>query len=723
MDNDVDALKAFFSLVYGVNTTGYVCLAFSPDLKDWREAYYEWPRDFGKMVEAITRSRRIENVYYCPQILDKPKRKKDNVKTCPSIWADLDTCGPERLLVPASLVVESSPGRFQAVWSLEEPMVPSEAENVSLRIAYYHAGHGADRSGWDLSQLLRVPGTYNFKPEYTSPGATPPKVVLRAARQSKFRLADFADYPLVQGTKELMLPLPESILTEEPLDIIQRYRNRIDPRVFGLYSTEPEKDWSGRLWKLLMACFEAGMTREEVYAIALQAACNKYARDNKPPEYLWRDICRGWLRNEENNSAVVARSELKPLLVAGEAADEDGFVERYIKWASSLGDAAPQYHQAGAFVILSSLLSGNVRIPTSWGNILPNLWFMILADTTITRKSTAMDMAMELVNEVDEDALMATDGSVEGLLTALSLRPGRPSVFLRDEFSGMIEMMTKRDYLAGMMEVFTKLYDGKTEKRLLRKEVITITKPVLILFTGGIKTKIQQLLSFEHVGSGFIPRFLFLTAVSDVTRVRPLGPPSARNLGERDSILDEMRDMADYYQAVVPMEVRSTGMKLPKPRLFDSELSPKAWERYNQLEGDLMKAGLATERPELMVPLYSRLSISTLKAAALIAASSQRGETVQVEERHLIRAIEFAQGWREYANDVVNGIGKNAAERDLERVLNTIAGNPGIARSRLMQSFHLTARAADAIFSTLEQRGQITGTRQGRGTVYHAIGS
>src|SRR5579862_7181105 len=102
-------------------------------------------------------------------------------------------------------------------------------------------------------------------------------------------------------------------------------------------------------------------------------------------------------------------------------------------------------------------MSGSIQLPTSYGLIIPNLWFLLLADTTLTRKSTALDLAVDMLTEVDPSLIMATDGSIEGMFTALSLRPGQPSIFLRDEFSGLIEMMTKRDYYAGMGEALTKM--------------------------------------------------------------------------------------------------------------------------------------------------------------------------------------------------------------------------------------------------------------------------
>jgi hypothetical protein len=329
-----------------------------------------------------------------------------------------------------------------------------------------------------------------------------------------------------------------------------------------------------------------------------------------------------------------------------------------------------------------------------------------------------MDISIDLLALVDEDAILATDGSVEGLMTGLQGRPNRPSVFLRDEFSGLIEQMTKKDYYAGMMETLTKLYDGKMQKRILRKETITILNPVLIILAGGIKAKVQQLLTLEHISSGFVPRFVFITAESNTSRMQPLGPPTERDYSGRDELVEEMKSIYSHY--VREVESKGPGFTLNKYRQWDAELTPEAWARYNKLESMMMQAGLDSGKGDLMTPLYDRLSKSILKAAVLLAASRQRDEKVVVEESDLILAINYGRSWRNYANEVVNGVGKNAFERDLEKILRAIINNPGINRSRLMQNYHLTARTADAVFSTLEQRGQITSSKQGRGWIYHA---
>jgi hypothetical protein len=325
-----------------------------------------------------------------------------------------------------------------------------------------------------------------------------------------------------------------------------------------------------------------------------------------------------------------------------------------------------------------------------------------------------MDIAMDLLNEVDTESLLATDGSIEGLLGGLAVRPGQPSIFLRDEFSGLIEQMVKKDYYAGMAETLTKLYDGKVQKRVLRKETIEIRDPTLIIFAGGIKNRVCALLTREHVSSGFIPRFIFITAESDTDRIQPMGPPTEVDTSERNRLIAEMREMQEAYSAPVDRTLSLTGNKtflqLKPTMTYSAELDSIAWDRYNQLERDMMTLALRTDQPDIYTPTYDRLCKSGLRAATLIAASAQRpvpGEKVRVGLEHVLAAIAYVEGWKEYVDEILRGIGVTAYEVRLQQILDAIRKRPGIARSELMRAYHLNSRDANTLFDTLEMRGDI----------------
>ena len=84
--------------------------------------------------------------------------------------------------------------------------------------------------------------------------------------------------------------------------------------------------------------------------------------------------------------------------------------------------------------------------------MVPNLWGLILGDSTLSRKTTAMRMIMDIIAALDSDMILATDGSAEGLLSGLATRPNKTSIFYKDEISGFFDSMNKKDYLAGMSE-------------------------------------------------------------------------------------------------------------------------------------------------------------------------------------------------------------------------------------------------------------------------------
>lgn len=111
-----------------------------------------------------------------------------------------------------------------------------------------------------------------------------------------------------------------------------------------------------------------------------------------------------------------------------------------------------------------------------------------------------------------------------------------------------------------------------------------------------------------------------------------------------------------------------------------------------------------------------------LKASILIAACKPQEETVVVELEDLLLAIKYGETWRNYAMEIVNGIGRSTNEILLQRVFKSIQKHPSISRSRLMQWYHLDARAAEMMFSTMEQRGLVIATRMGRTWVYEAAG-
>lgn len=720
-----DDLKSFFKLLFG-KTQGWLCIAYiNPTSRSFKEKFFQYPAELTVIADDIIKNSDDKNIYFCPQLFKSGtagSRRKDNVSVVTCAWSDLDKCHPENLLVAPSISFESSPSRYQAFWLLDE-VEPAVAEDLSRRIAYAHKKHGADLSGWDLTQLLRVPHTKNMKYKDA------PEVKILTISDVEYGLEDFAEYPEVHSfSKEEVGDVPD-VSNIDVDDLLEAHAISLNPMVFTYYNTVPDPGkWSHALYSLEMFLFEGGFSKEQVYAVCKKAACNKFERDKRPDSHLWRDVVSAYNHHVDNKETNVEEPE-KLLTLLTEAERErvkklpDGFVERYIKWASDLSDAAKQYHQAGAFTILSALLCGHVILPTSYGSIIPNLWFMILGDTTLTRKSTSMDMAVDLLSEIDPEAVMATDGTLEGLMTILSGRPKKPSVFLRDEFSGLLDSMIRKDYMAGMPEMLTKLYDGKMMKRVLKRESFEVHDPRLIMFTGGIKTKVTQILTMEHVASGFMPRFIFITAESDITRIKPIGPPTDIDMGDRDKLLEELAKIKEHYQGFEPMKIGDQELTLAMPKEHKAVLSKEAWLRYNQLEMKLTQYGMDSEMPDAMTAVGGRLANSILKAAVLMSAARQFNAktTVYVTEDDILRAIKYGEAWRTYADEVISNVGITGDERLIGKIEAFIRqrGTIGVNRSTLLRTFKLTARQGRELLDTMVQRNIIDQKANGRNMIYY----
>jgi len=730
----VEAIREqFFALLWG-QREGYVMVAsyteadrIAKNAKGWREKGFWWPDEQRKMLTYIDAEAHGRHVWFTPLLYDKPHRGKDDVSIADIVWADLDEVHPDSVTPSAPIVIESSPGRFQAIWRLdvEEPIPAGLASSYSRRIAEQYKHLGADTGGSDLAQLLRVPGTYNYKVEYVKASGDPPRVNILTAKDVRVPMEIFEALPAVQGIETEYEDLPEILDADK---VIEKHRAGLSESWFKLFSTTPDDDWSRYLWRFLQSSFESGLSKQEVFSVAIEARCNKFKRDGYRPNLsLWWDVLRAYSKFQQLRSTLArfdrAAVDIPTLYDPEELSGKESFVDRYYRWATGLGDAAPQYHELSGFVVLAAILAGNIRIESSIGNIVPNIWAMILADTTTTRKSTAMDLATDLVESVPgcEDAVIATDGSMEGIFKAMSLRPGTPSIFKKDEFQGFIASVGRKDYMVGMLEGLTKLYDGRTMKRQLAKESITVHNPVFIMYAGGAKTKMYSLLGQEHVESGFLPRFMFVTAEGDVDSIKPIGPKTIEAKEVESQLRSELTVLRSVYADVQVMTLGGQATMIP-PQII-AHPTQACWDRYAQLEHALMKAGSDSIEPHIFIPMLARFVMSTLKCATLLAAHRQepKNETILVEAFDFVDALSHTTKCLPYMLEVISNVGRTAFEGDIQKVYNFVKNHNGCPSGAVMRNYRLSAREMKNILETLEGRGLVDIRQAGKGKSLWAL--
>jgi hypothetical protein len=138
-----------------------ICCASEASSK-FSTQFFNYPDSADPAAEWALEKTRAEDVYFCTHLLSSARRVKENATVVHTLWGDLDgTEVPEGELAPTA-VIGSSPDNFHCYWRLADAIPPEVAEGLNKRLA---AAIGADESGFDLTQLLRMPGTVNHKYE------------------------------------------------------------------------------------------------------------------------------------------------------------------------------------------------------------------------------------------------------------------------------------------------------------------------------------------------------------------------------------------------------------------------------------------------------------------------------------------------------------------------------------------------------------------------------
>ena len=710
----------FFDLLFG-KQEGWLCLATThPDMpkSSFEQKYFQWPRENAKIENFVTQSESKLNVYFCVNLLKVPQRKKVNCMSSDLVWADLDEVNPNLIKdYPPGIILRSSPNRWQAFWKLSALVHAEQAEEYSRRMTYHLA---ADKSGWDLTQLFRVPLTQNFK------YGNSPEILLERALTTTAPPSIFDTIPMPPTAIEKtdFKPLPHMELMPSAKEVVYRYHAELRKTAFfQIHSMEPdvEEDWSKVLWRLFHICYEAGMNEIEVFAVAIDSACNKFERDGRPLEHLWEDVQRAQLRFMSFNIGVGIDAFEMPKLV--EEQTSETFVDQYREWAAEATDAVVEFHNLGAFILLSAIVSGSVRIGTSYGSMVPNIWGLILGDSTLSRKTTSMRMVMDFLLTLDHDMIVATDGTAEGLLSSLASRPNKTSIFYKDEVSGFFDSLNRKEYLSGMPETLTALYDvPPLFSRKLRKESIIIESPAFIFFGGGVRDRVYETLIDEYIYSGFIPRFLIVSGKSDINKLRPTGPPIEGADKKREAILTHLSDVYEQYASDIMVKIG--GQKVPMPPKIWAVPSEEAWKRYQGIEFDLLRYADTSPMADLALPTFERLTRSMLKMASILAAERQtpdKENQIKIEIQDVDNAAWYVQRWGQDSIDLITNSGRRSMDRMANRVLAYISNNQGVLKTTIMQNLKIKKKQLDEILGYLEDWELIRKEPVGRGHKFFTV--
>lgn len=199
--------------------------------------------------------------YFCPNAFSKPRRKSRYALPTRFGWCDIDESDPGAYDPWPSLVWQTSPNRYQRLWSWDKYHDPDKAEWFSKALAYRHGG---DRNGWTITKMLRLMGSINHKPQYNEP-----VVHTVACDWTEIRSRPLA---LKQDRVKLSCPLPD--VDADPAkfsaaEVVKKYRNDLHPKARTLMRNRKayEQNRSAQIFHMIAALHEAGACHDEIASV------------------------------------------------------------------------------------------------------------------------------------------------------------------------------------------------------------------------------------------------------------------------------------------------------------------------------------------------------------------------------------------------------------------------------------------------------------------------
>ncbi len=352
-----------------------------------------------------------------------------------------------------------------------------------------------------------------------------------------------------------------------------------------------------------------------------------------------------------------------------------GWLDEYIAFANEAAPATPKaFHEAAGLWIAATAIARRLCLRLGAATFYPNIYTLFIAPPGRYTKSTALGICRNVIRNARLDHLLLPEKMTpESFLRQLShyipdyvhgLDDEHYNEWLRqraqaaqrglmlDEAAYLFADL-KKEYMSAMLDMLLQLYDGP--HKMVRETITngqTIVSEALLSFLGVTNPKAMEAhLQNERLwDEGLWSRFALISPDAEPVFVQfgehILSTPAELVFGlqridrlfvrPRAEIIKKDKDEGVKFDVleVSPLQVESAYLTA------DARL---AWNVYDRaVRFDIPNAGLE----ESLNASYSRFPTQVLKVAMILATMDATTVPVEIESRHLARAIRIVEGWR-----------------------------------------------------------------------------
>jgi len=230
-------------------------------------------------------------------------------------------------------------------------------------------------------------------------------------------------------------------------------------------------------------------------------------------------------------------------VLVGKAVPGDGWLRDYVDWCYPCSEAPRLFHIACGLSCLSAAIGRRAYLQVGPSRIYGNTFVALIGSQGICRKSTALHLASNLIEDTFDGLLYEGDCTPEALQRkVLGETPER--LLFADELSSVLG---GAEYTRHIRQLLVKLYDCPPSLSWDRVGAGngSVERPVVSVLGASTMAWLRSCTNAADVGGGILSRFLWAVSAHD-GRLLPLPPEPDGNLRARlQSRLRDIRTCLD----------------------------------------------------------------------------------------------------------------------------------------------------------------------------------
>ena len=358
------------------------------------------------------------------------------------------------------------------------------------------------------------------------------------------------------------------------------------------------------------------------------------------------------------------------------------FLYHFIEYCNKITDAPDIFAFAAGLTAISAILQKNVFMKWTGGKLYANMYILMIMKSG-GRKSTVLRVLKQILENFDmEDGslIYPSDVTPEAFYMVAQSRPY--GTFFHGEFGGWLKSL-ERSYNKGFKEFLTDVYDGFSQKKLIKGpngtgQLYRIDEPAINILSASTIAWISENIKEADRQSGFMQRFTIFYAQQDK---KEIALPISNN--PPNSLVKELKELLSI-----------------KGEIKLSEEAKQIYEEFYYSENESKK-----RQSEIYGSFHTRLFTLVIKIA-MIYCVMRKDKVIGKEDMEY--AIRLKSILEKYLYSVYDKLIKDKNQETLNKILNIIADNGGtIERSKLLRYTHMLKKDFNNFIETLIERRSV----------------